>query len=218
VAQRQDRERRKATGRSGVYQGYTFVRVYEPAGGRGRERRRRTRTIGGSGGGGTKTPPLRVSSVSKRSINRVSIATTAASISLPGSCLLPSPIVLVLVVVLVLRLWFEACHRDKTVNAGRQPGAEACTGDTHLFAFMDLPRGRGRERLGKRRTGTKTHEGAGKQCSIGFQPVPNRSLHASALGFRQRIRVVLGGIARCVVNTGWKPMLPYSLVSSTWAR
>jgi len=65
---------------------------------------------------------------------------------------------------LVLGLWFEAWHRDKTVNAGRQPGAQACTGDTHLFAFMDLPRGRGRERrrgrerLGKRRAGTKLHD------------------------------------------------------------
>jgi hypothetical protein len=50
------------------------------------------------------------------------------------ACFLPSQIVLVLVVVLVLGLWFEAWQRDKTVNAGRQPGAQACTRDTHLFA------------------------------------------------------------------------------------
>ena len=138
--------------------------------GRGRERRRGRERLG-KRRRGTKAPRLRVSSVSKLSINRVSIATTGKSISLPGSCLLPSPIVLVLVVVLVLGLWFEAWHRDKTVNAGRQPGAQACTGDTHLFAFMDLPRGRGRER---RRGRERLGKGGSKQ----EKPHPHRYLEA----------------------------------------
>jgi hypothetical protein len=34
----------------------------------------------------------------------------------------------VLVVVLGLGFWFEAWHRDKTVNAGRQPGAQRVPG------------------------------------------------------------------------------------------
>jgi hypothetical protein len=53
----------------------------------------------------------------------------------------------------------EAWHRDKTVNAGRQPGAQACTRDTHLFAFMNLLEvedendDEGRERLGEAEEG-----------------------------------------------------------------
>ena len=41
----------------------------------------------------------------------------------------------------------EGVHREKTVNAGRQPGAQARTGDTHLFAFMDVTRRIARERV-----------------------------------------------------------------------
>ena len=53
---------------------------------------------------------------------------------------LPSPIVLVLVVVLVLDLLVWGVRSEKTVNEARQPGAQACTEDTHLFAFADVRR------------------------------------------------------------------------------
>jgi hypothetical protein len=79
--------------------------------------------------------------------------------------------------------------RDKTVNAGRQPGAQACTVDTHLFAFMDLPRGRGRERrrgrerLWKRRRGIKLHD-------CGYRPSQSdRSIGVSIATTRASVSV-----------------------------
>ena len=67
-----------------------------------RAKRSRTRTTTrrerlGKRRRGTKTHDCGYRLYQKRSINQVSIAPTRASISLPGSCLLPSPIVLVLV-------------------------------------------------------------------------------------------------------------------------
>jgi hypothetical protein len=122
--------------------------------GRGRERRRGRERLGKQRRG-TKTHDCGYRlSQSDRSIGSALRQDARAFPYRVPACFLPSQIVLVLVVVLVLGPWFEAWHRDKTANAGRQPGAQACTGDTHLFAFMDLPRGRGRERRrGRERLG-----------------------------------------------------------------
>ena len=82
--QREDRERRKATGRLGVYRGYTFVRVY----GHAKRSRTRTRTIGEAEGAGTYDCGYRLSQ-SDRSIGSALLQQAKAFPYRFPACLLP---------------------------------------------------------------------------------------------------------------------------------
>jgi hypothetical protein len=105
--------------------------------GRGRERRRRTRTIGEAEEGELR--PTIAGIVCIKAIDQAGAALLQhARGFLTGfqACLLRSPIVLVLRRRSRPRPLARGVHREKTVNAGRQPGAQPCrSGDAFVRVY-----------------------------------------------------------------------------------